>query len=716
MKETISRRITKTASVVIILVLLIGGTIYFRTVSNAENLDNRNLRELTRIGQGVEGRVNNLKRVMENLAGASYSELVDKEKLIPNFKIDTLNTVRDSKTDTIRNLSAGRTAFKTDIASSSLQLWHRYTSKTTKDDSKSVKIPEALSASYGFESLRPILSSDYMETIFLADETGSIFIWETERTGVRIHELAALDTLYFKGNGEGGPMGKSDILQTTIAGQEYRFYLHPVRVHLSEMQNMTVSESEYTKWILGGIVPQSEYGQKSLSLDPNMALFLGFLVIAGFLIVPFVRILTMGPKERLRVGNLFYLVIALIFGAGLAGLWMADIVHYSPLNENTKNQLKETADTMALNIDSELQAALKELRKRTKTLNDTLDSANLYIDSIEDGTDNDSSYLMREKIEFDKTGTYPYYQMVFWTDSKGMQKAKWTPRANNTPRINVDQREYFKAIAENRGWDQKFYDNPDSTTCSNIIVPNSDSLRYYLESIRSWNTGENVAAISIPLVYKDSTNRENVGIAALTTELASLTTPVLPAGVGFAIVDANAKTLFHTRQERILDENFAEETARGDLLMSILAARACAELEMNYEGQSRLMSIRPLNGRPLFLILFKDLSLIDTVRFEAWFEGGTLLGIWVFMIFLLIFFLELLPSSRMDWMWPDLKNPGKYTIFTVYSIPFIVLLILKAMTEEHLHIHKATLITPYYLPRHGTGDFVPRLFFSFQRP
>ncbi len=746
----------------IILVLLIGGTIYLRTISNAESLDNRNLRELSRIGQGVEGRVNNIGRLMKNLTSLTedtskknkfIKDLLASADLIPHLSIDTTMASQKEKFD---QLTAGRTAFKTDLTANSLELWHTLSKQHKIEvNSDTVDTVHTLRAAYSFESLRPTLSSEYMETIFLANEKGAIFIWETERTGVRIHELAALDTLQFKqGLGTGG-IGKSDILQTSIAGQEYRFYLLPIRVHLSEMQDSTVLDSEYTKWILGGLVPQSEYRQQSLALDPNMAMFLGFLLIAGFLIVPFVRIFTMGPKERLRVGNLFYLVIALIFGSGLAGLWLADVVHFSPFKKNVHTQLEKTANQLALNIDQELQAAIEELEKKTKSLNEQLsDSTIILIDSIRldstefdsirldstefdfvrlystkfdsirmdsnefdslrlDSTEFDSvrlyrtefdtirlystefdSISMKNNMRFDSSGTYPFYHMVFWADSAGQQIAKWTPRANNTPRISVAQREYFRAIHQGRGWDQRFHTNPNSTPCEKTTGMKTGNHPYYVESIRSWTTGENLAAISIPWEYADSTNEVNSGIAAITTELASLSKPVLPTGVGFAIVDANALTQFHIRPERILDENFAEETSNEDLLRSVLAARSCSELELHYEGQNKLIVIRPLNGRPLYLILFKDLSLIDTVRFEAWFEGGALFGLWVLLILFLIFIRERLPSSRMDWLWPDLDHLEKYTIFTIYSLPFILLFMIQALTEEHLHIHPAILVIP----------------------
>ena len=533
-----------------------------------------------------------------------------------------------------------------------------------------------------------------METLFLASENGTVFLWETDRTGLRIHELASLDTLQQASNGV-VDIEKSDILDTSVAGQSYRMYIMPIRVLLSEAGQNNSASLEKTKWILGGLVPQSEYRQESLALDPNMALFLSFLVISGFLLVPFIRIITMGPKERLKVGNILYLVIALIFGSGLAGLWLADLVYFSPLKQNVSEQMDKTANRLAINIDTELQNAINELKRKSSEFEQK------YYEAVKNLPHADStvsdSLLMRTTIGFqpdELDSTYLQYQMVFWTNSEGMQIAKWTPRNRNTSRISLSSREYFRAISDDRAWTASFYTDDKSNTCTTSELSTDTGSTYFIESIRSMTTGENIAALSIPRVLPDSSKEAKGGIAAMTMQLASLTNPVLPAGVGFAVIDEEAKTLFHSRSERVLDENFVEETGNEELLRSLLAARTCADIEMKYEGENKLMVIRPLPGRPLFLILYKDLSLVDTVRFEAWFEGGALLGIWVVCILLLIFLLELLPGSRLDWLWPDLENPGKYTIFVLYSIPFILYLLFRAGTVEHLHIHPASLLIP----------------------
>lgn len=699
-KKTTGRRITTTASVVFIVVLLFGGFVYYNTTSNAMQIDNRNLRELSRIGQGIEGRVNNLQSILENLAKerplpdrdklsslkslnnseespehtqkiVSLEKALKRVDLIPNFdvKIDQ----QKSKDSTV-----GQTTFSINLAYDTIDLKYVAASDTI------------IEARYAFNALRPLLASDYMETIFIADKNGTVFMWETGRAGVRIQELAALDTLQFNyANGAGG-VGVSDIVNISITGQEYRFYLVPLRINLKTHEHRSdttdAANNSYTQWILGGMLPVPEYQQQSLSIDPTVALWLGFLVIAGFLIVPFVRVFTMGPKERLSSRYLLTLIVTLIFGAGFAGFYLADLAHYHRLDSEIRFQLAATADRIVSNIDSEIGIAIQELERHNKALNDSINKTCTGFYNL-DKREIDA-FLMRENIYYelpDSINTidfYPYYHMVFWADTTGMQIAKWTPREQNTPRINVSNRAYFKAINDNRGWEQSLSENISSST-------------YYIDSIRSFTTGENLAVISIPWECKMNDESKRIGIAAITTELASLTQPVLPAGVNLAIIDESARTLFHTRPERILDENFAEETNNSKLLHSFLAARAFENnLVLKYGERRKMVVLRPLAESPLFLIVFKDKALIDTVRFEAWFEGGVLFGIWVILFILLLFLINLISSSRLAWLWPDLEQPGKYAAMVSIALPFIFLFIYHSMQHGHQHLHPATLLAP----------------------
>jgi hypothetical protein len=680
MKLSVSRKVTGTATAMIILVLVFGGIIYLRTDSNAWEIDNRNLRELSRIGQSIEGRVNNLQKVLKSLGGEKPDNLGSKAELIPylNANIDQeyIN----------HSLRTGNSAFDIDMAGKVLQLWYNGLNDT---------VQSYIHAVYDFEAIRPALSSDYLETVFLADPSGSVFMWETDRAGVRIHELAALDSVNYRSGNDPGGIGVSDIIQIPVAGQEYRLYLLPIRINLNEMSfNGDVSESEYTKWILGGMIPISDYRQQSFSLDPYTALILGFLVITGFLAVPFIRVFTMGPRERLKIGHLLYLVIVLILGTGLIGFYMADLSHFFTLKSEVRDQLRGTADAIVQNLDMEIMDAMNQLESFNDSLSILSMEAGEPTDSLIDITGSEfSQFQMMDSIRTPNV-SYPYFHMVFWADSAGMQIAKWTPRSQNTPRVEVADREYFRAIINEEGWKRKFNSEISVNSCENDNSYVTDAEPYYIESIRSWTTGENLAAISVPWQYRDGNDEIKDGITAITTELASLTHPVLPAGIGLAIVDASARTLFHTRPERILEENFTEETDQGERLRSILAARACGDLELTYGGRRKMVVVRPLAERPLFLIVYKDRSLIDTVRFEAWFEGSALFGIWTVIILILIFMLDQITTTRLGWLWPDLDKSGKYLALLIISLPFIFVQMHTAFIDVHSHLHPATLLIP----------------------
>jgi hypothetical protein len=685
------------------MLLLFGGAIYMQTISNASQIDNRNLRELSRIGQGIEGRVNNLQTVIRNLArekdftdrnktdslpGDSLKNQILRRKtdLIPDF---TARIADGLSNDTLKEISEGQAALKINLVESVLHLWY---------NGKKDSIGASIHATFDLSALRPALNSSYMETVFLADETGSVFMWETDRADVRIHELAALDSLTVNGRTGISGIGISNIVQVPVAGQDYRFYLLPIRITLQKLpsKNQVTDEGPVT-WILGGMVPVSGYRSQSFSIDPTMALWLGFLVIAGILVMPFVRIFTMGARERVRLGQLLYLVIALIFGTGFVGFYMADTVHYKKLEKDIQDQLSDTADRVAENLEEEICLIRDQLCRINRTLENVAqstgntpgDHTELVINVKSSEFD---SVKMRDSLLPDKI-IYPFFQMVFWTDSTGMQIAKWTPRAQNTSLIEVVNRPYFSAIMNDRAWELQSEVDPCAAVATCDCIARNPA-PYYLESVRSWTTGENLAIISIPWKYRENDNIRS-GISAITTELVSLTKPVLPLGVKLAVVDENARTLFHTRPERILDENFAEETGNSELFLSVISSRAPRDsLELTYGGQRKLMSLRPLPGRPLYLIVFKDTSLIDTVRFEAWFEGGVLFTIWVIMIMLLLFLLNSLSASRMAWIWPDLEKPGKYLMLILIQAVFIIIFLIHASTRGHPHIHIATILVP----------------------
>lgn len=453
MNRSASRRVTGVVGAAAVVVLALAGLGYLRAASNAEQIDERNFRELARTAWSIEGAVNNLQDILESLAQeADTLSLITKAGLIPDLD-------RPRFDNTGRCPSQPGRAAAGDIAEGYLDLCYNGIRDAIRD---------TIRAGYRIASLLPNLTSDYMNAVFLADASGTVFLWASDQTGIRVRELAVLDTLRLRSEDDVALPRTSTILRLPIAGQDYYFYLLPLRIDLARSDNVDERQRRVT-WVLGGVISVSEHRMESLSLNPPVALFLGFIAVMGFLAVPIVLVYTMGPRERLRVGNLLYLVFALVLAAGLVGLGLAHFSHFWQLRDDVYAELDSTAVSVAENIDAELEYALELLDGYSRDLRGRFEQAVRARDrrarpgGDDHGSDPDSARLallfdsitvldsirMRSRIdpgtidaidaEHGPNAIYPELHMVFWADSAGDQVAKWTTRENNTPRVPVGQ-------------------------------------------------------------------------------------------------------------------------------------------------------------------------------------------------------------------------------------------------------------------------------------
>jgi hypothetical protein len=706
MARSARQKLTMAVGAAGLMLLALAGLGFLRTLTNAERLDDRNLRELARLARGVEGRVNNLPTVMRNLSREpDRARRIRNAALIPHLELDTVGLACSPDADAAR--PAGAT-FAFDLALGVLRLCHRAPDTGT------------VQAAYGLSALGESLGSDYFEAIVLADATGQVFHWAPERPPVRVRDLAAFDTLQ-RARARGAV---STIDQVPIAGRNYRFYQLPLRVHIASERDTAT----HGTWVLGALVRSSSFRQESISLGPAVALLLALLALTGFLAAPFVRVFTMGPRERLGAGNLLYLIVALILGSGLIGLALADYAHFRQLRDDVRARHDATADTVARNVERELAAVLEELDTLGAQLRRSVGPA-LPLPFPRTSAPLEAE-LMRTRVP---AAVYPNLHMAFWADSTGWQVAKWTPRAENTTRVNVSARDYFSALHAGRGW-PRLPDGAGAGLCArrDATVPGTlasaagdggarDSM--YVESIRSVTTGEKLAAISSTFDWRAATAAaaEPVGAAAepaspaadpasaaaerathpgvgvIVTELASLRQPVLPPGFQVAVVDPAGQTLFHSRGERILEEDFAEETDQPDLVRSMLSARACRAFDVVYGARSTRVAVRPLAGKPLFVLVLMDRVEMDTIRFEAWFIGAALFGVLALVIVACFTVLESSAASRIRWAWPDRERPDRYLMLLALVGLFSFLLALHVLLPGAFATHVAAFIVPIQL-------------------
>jgi len=156
-------------------------------------------------------------------------------------------------------------------------------------------------------------------------------------------------------------------------------------------------------------------------------------------------------------------------------------------------------------------------------------------------------------------------------------------------KVDLSQRMYFKNAKDiNQSW------------------PTSDSLNFYIESIKSYNTGNFETAVSF-----NTSKFDTLPVLAITSAIPSLYRQVLPKDIEFVIIDKTGKVLYHSMKQKNLHENFVQECDSELRLLQAINSQALTNLKLNYNENKWLARIKPITDTPLFHITLLDLNQSD---------------------------------------------------------------------------------------------------------
>jgi hypothetical protein len=532
-------------------------------------------------------------------------------------------------------------------------------------------------ASWPLEQLQPTLSSAFFNELFLATASGNVLLASRD-SSLRLRQIPRPSN-----DQKSGPAGSSaassersspnqnSVVQSDIivGGDSYIQYLQPVCISLA------IETKEGSCWMVGGLRSTDQFRAESLALESPHLVFLSLLVTFVALALPFLRVRFMGPRERLPVRNVLALGASLLVGGGVAGVCLADLAHYQNLADTLDAQMEAVANRLEDNFNKEIERALLELRSRSDQFR--------------------TMPTQGDQVQIEPGMNYPFLQMVSWVDASGQQRTKWTPRLTNTAQINVRTRDYFRRLRTGQGWHRTIQGNDQE---------------YFLESIQSWNTGEHLGMLSIPFCWKEpcsapkqsapangDAQHDGLGIAAMTIRPVSLDRPVLPAGFEFAVIEASGRTLFHSRAERNLEEDFFDEAARNPSLRAVVTARDRRHLDATYSGRASRLFVQPISGVPLILIIVLDKTYLGSLHFEALFLSITLFLSFAFLVLLVVSVIEVwLLRRQLSWAWPDHGQPWKYllvvTILLLFAFEQLMLLVAApSLGPPHL----STFVVPF---------------------
>ena len=686
-------KVTVTAGTVVFLVLALVGFYYLRTTSTAERLTERNLRDLDRIGRTIELRIENFDNILRGLAG-DPAGLERRVGLIPNGVLECAN-LGELGPD---GAEFRRTAVR--LVNQSLHFDY-LTTDTASDDTG---CPQAdlgegrrrvLEISWPLGELETITRSEFFDQLLLVNGSGTVFL-RPSGGGLRLDELPAPDSA--SEPGEDSPSAPerriTAVQEVPVAGGQHLLFLQPLRIELESRSQ----DAGHTEWVLGGLVSKPRFRAETIAFEPPDLLFLSLLLIFGLLAMPFLRLGLIGHRERLELRDILSLGLSFLLASGVVGISLAVLARHQSVRRTLDGQLQAVAEKLEENLGRELDGARAELDRQSTCFRGFM--TELGLEDVEQRLDrlHDGEPWMRTSIfgagQACAGGAEGYraFAMIFWADPDGNQVAKWTPNLTNTPRVPVATRAYYRRIRDRRGWRVPASDDAASET--DAESPDE----FFLESIESLTTGRHQAAVSSPFCWDDNISpadcaEDHLGVAAMIIPPVSLDRPVLPLGFEFAVIEPGGRTLFHSKQERNLRENFFDETDGDPWIQSVVAAQGMpAPMRASYLGRTRRLSVRPVDDTPLMLAVAMDAELIGTVSFESLFVATALFVCYALAV--LAFFAggEALLRRRVAWAWPDPARPQKHWHQMVVYAAFAVTMVAQVIWAEP---HPSFLVVPF---------------------
>jgi hypothetical protein len=434
----------------------------------------------------------------------------------------------------------------------------------------------------------------------------------------------------------------TDSVDVTIAGARYKLYVQPIEISLPTK----AVEGHKTLWVICGLVDASRFRYQTWAISYTVLIVSGFA--AGLLLLSwfFLKLLFIGPKDRLRPAETHILAVSIVGAGFLLTMFVLFGLTYTNMEKILDTQLETLAGTLKDHFKTEISAALRQI--------DKLDAER--IERIR----NKAEHVSRTGVlaEICKNGNcdleqnpYPYFKSVFWVNDRGEQVAKWSIYSQTTNFINVGTRKYFRSIRD--GYAREL-----------------DGERFWLEPVVSRNTGGFTVAIS------KATKAEGdpkASVVVLNTSLMSLMKPAMVGGFGYRIINSDGEVIVPN-----LKENFFKECDQDPHLRSAVSGHLDDSINAPYLGRDSRIHVTPIPGTPDWtLVIFRDKEPLRSGYLELVSLSASLFVIYlaVFLLLLTLIYLAF-PVTRpaRKWLWPSEKSSAIY----LQSFPASILLCLFA--------------------------------------
>jgi hypothetical protein len=564
----------------LVMICLGAGYFFIYIPQNEKTIQEQRFRALQNIDKNVHAKIENsvallnnlLTDYQENKTGRDALERYIKQYPKDNFTLFVPGTVHDSL---VKQDDAVDNAYTINVDSSSRRITLVFT-KLNKEFDKDTQIKaHSIQMKFSFEQfIRFLLPGNIFDQYIIFSHGRPIY--ESFPAGI---SYIKEDTLLSFKKG----IGSSGLITHSISGTEYKMFLQPVGFGSS------------TEWVIAGLLSNERFQKEKNQLPTPAVLLLLVVVLIILVTFPLLKLYQMGNKDRLTVTDgVSTIAISML----LVSLLFFMFLKYSvPLRPDDRNNSKEV---LANGIIDAFKQETSKAYATLDSLDALLDPQKLLRHDIR---------KLHDRMEFADKGKLPdsaktkisqlvsgkSIKQVFWLDEKGKETINWTKDSLNAPDGDFSSRQYFVSIKKGQGY----------------LLNNDIDKPYYLGQVISWTSNDFISILSKKSVSSGAY------LAAMSFDMRSLDTVMLPTGYQFAMIARDGKVLYHSEKSRNLNEVLLEEFSNSNDLRSCLEAQTGDDFRTRYFGKDYFITVKPVNGLPYYLVIFADAAYKETRDMEV---------------------------------------------------------------------------------------------------
>ncbi len=356
---------------------------------------------------------------------------------------------------------------------------------------------------------------------------------------------------------------------------------------------------------LAGLIPNSEFTNKTRAINSQFLIVLLGLLLLILMGMPVLKIIFIDPRDRLDAGDSQRASLSMILGTGILALISIGLLKHQVVDRKfQKTRIQEISEKLYSNMKADMNLYTEFYREITgKDTTYRFDLSRLVQDSLNWGVTPSAGKSKNQqseppsgnyaKIPKDITPPFPLNEVIVMDSSGIVRKAVTRTGFFEEIPVDVSGRFYFR--------------NTLDTTESWLLKDTVSRENFYIESIKSYNTGKLETAFAFHL-KEDSTEKDHLPVLAVTGSIPSFYHQALPMDIGFAVINKEGKVLFHSNRSKNLHENFLDECGNDLGLKTAMDLRIEKDIRIDYNEKSWLANVRPIKDTPLFLVSLLDLE------------------------------------------------------------------------------------------------------------